>query len=115
MKLSKEEKELVIKLRAEKASEKPFKIAYAKHDLYIFHSHDMNYEISGWLFSPEEKNEEIANFISEFELVVNKGVKFECYLGDDGIPSWYDTEYGLEYLSEDWAEKNLEKFKLIKK
>jgi len=110
MKLSKEEQEMVLKLRAEKEAEKPVKSGVLKHNLYRVN--EQRFTIDGWLFSEEEKAKIINRFDDRFTLIP-KGTEMVCYI-EDGEESWYDDD-SLNGLSADWADENVTDIKKLRK
>lgn len=111
MKLSKEEKDLIFKKRAEEEAEKPVKIGFAKENLYKVN----DYRNDNWFASESEKIALIKDFENYIELSVPKGTEFECYI-DNNEEFWCDTFSGLfSEMPSDWAEKYLDKIKVIKR
>ena len=104
MKLSKTEQELILKHRKKEDANKPKKIGYAKEDLYW--RHDTYTKPNQWIFTLQEKEQEIKYFASQFECVVKAGAKFDCYI-DSGSYRWYDRVFGIEGMDGNWAKKYL--------
>lgn len=92
---------------------KPIKEGFLKEDLYSFDGDSSNYNAyfikhrDFWLYSKKTKDEIIKDFASKFALVLKAGTKFVCFL-DKGKETWFDdVNYGVESMSEEWAEKYL--------
>jgi hypothetical protein len=108
VKLTKEEKELIVERRKQaeaKEQEKAVyasKIGYLKEKLYTIHVD--KYEIEErWLYTEVEKD----NFLQRcVRLICEPGDVFDCYI-DNGKENWYDRKYGLEGLSVEWAKEHL--------
>jgi hypothetical protein len=120
MKLTSEEKELVLKHREQNALNKPQKVGYLKMDLF---SYDTDFGSGGnglafyresdnglWLCDKEVMKTWVRQFKEHFKLEIPKGIKFVCFIDKDGKESWFDDEnYGMEDRSRGWAETFLEK------
>lgn len=105
MKLTEEEKELIIKHRKKEEAKKPKKIGFLKEDLYKVE--DLEYYIYERFFSTSEKEQLIEHFKSNIKLVLSKGSKFVCYIRNDQEQWFDDHNCGIEYMSEEWAAKYL--------
>lgn len=98
----------------------PIKVATLKHDLYDFHAQyagtNRAYyieDVEDWYFTEEVKKQLVQDFLDKFEIMAHKGVRFVCYC-IDGEETWFDDEnIGIENMSSEWAEKNLENFVLV--
>lgn len=109
MKLTKEEKQLILAKRKSEQDDKPKKFAFARSNIYILRKRIEN---SYSIFDEDEKNSAIAN---AFELVIPVGTKFVCFI-DDNEESWYDDiGYGIEAMNHEWARKYLKNIRRIKK
>lgn len=118
MRLSKEEKEIIEKYRANKRTEEernaPKLVGYSKQDLYGISTATLKEVIDGfhgWYLSKKEVDQIINK---SFDLIVPAGTEFVCYL-KNGIESWYDTVYGIEDMNSDWAKEYLKGIKPYKK
>jgi len=112
MKLTEEEKKIILNKRKEEESNLPKKRGILKHNLY-YNSHNI-FGINNYLFTEKQKNDLINDFASNFTLVP-KGTEFICYL-DEGDESWYDCADGcIEAADSDFAKQNLEKIEIIRK
>lgn len=123
MKLTQEEKELILKQRADNDDAKPKKVGYLKMNLYSYDVDRRSCSLGFvresdngmWLCEKETMNNWIKDFKSHFECVLPKGTEFVCYI-DGGEESWYDNiNYGLEDMRSAWAEQYLTNIKWIKK
>ena len=120
MKLTKKEKELILKKRAEEEALKPKKVGYLKEDLYSYENDEgcnlkfyADCESGFWLCNKEQKNKWIEEFSKHFEIALKKGSKFVCYIDDDE-DRWYDDHnYGVESMDAEWAQKFLENIENI--
>lgn len=112
MKLTLEEKQFILNKRKQDDLNKPKKIGYLKHDLFILKESVNRY--SGALLTKLEKDEIIKNFISGFELVSKAGAEYDGFVNEYGDERWYDREYGINGLNDTWAEDNLINIKNIK-
>lgn len=114
MKLTEEEKELIIEKRKKEELNKPYKIGYLAHDLYYRLGED-RHKFDNWLFTQSEYEAEILSFKDRFELI-EKGTEFTGYLNADGNEEWYDCGPGcIEVYGRDWADKHLERIKIVRK
>lgn len=116
MKLTKAEKKLIEELREKQRIEDekntPKFEGTLKHNLYV--AEKGTFEISNWLLSEDELNEEIQSFRESFEIKIPAGSKFVCFV-DNCDQSWYDDVCaGIENMSEEWAKDNLENIKPYK-
>lgn len=110
MKLTEEEKQVILDKRKQENLEKPQKIAILKHNLYYISN---NY--TSWLNNPDECfvskkdiNDLIKSIKENFELTITKGTEFVCFIEKNGQESWYDNEnYGVECMSYTWAQEHL--------
>lgn len=115
MKLTKEEKALILERRKQaeiKEQEKAkyaSKIGYLKENLYAIHvdRHDIE---ENWLNTEAEKDEFLKRCV---RLICKPGDVFDCYI-DNGKENWYDREYGLEGLSAEWAQEHLTNIQDVK-
>ena len=112
MKLTEEEKQIIIDKRKKEEEAKPKKTGILKHDLYhptkmCFEGYDPNKTITYKLFL-----EIVENFKSTF-VKIPKGTEFNCYIEDDH-ELWHNAETGyIEYRNSNWAKENLEKIKKL--
>lgn len=114
MKLTEEEKEIILAKRKEEEKLKPKKTAIAKANIYT--RKDIDFPVDSWFFNTTEKDDCIKEFADTFELAIEKGDSFSCFLEEDGEESWYDNiGYGFENMSSEWAKKYLENIRPIKK
>lgn len=123
MKLSKEEKELILQKRQEEEKNRPQKEGFLKHDLVYFDSRYVEFDI-GDIIDKEEgyylTTDSVAkiiqrcrNLLSVNTIGVKKGTRFDCFI-DDGVEKWYDDAgIGIEEYSKEWAALHLEKIKEI--
>jgi len=122
MKLTEEEKELILKKRAEKKAAEPIKSGVLRHDLFEVDSYGGNIEIEieqGDLldrFLTVEKIEEVAAICRE-QLFggyrLPKGSRFFCYL-KYGAEEWAgDSGYSGYRFDRCWAAEHLENIKEI--
>jgi len=115
MKLSEEEKKIILDKRKEKEDSLPKKIGFLKEDIFSIKDGSSDFEYPNWILSRSEKEECIAKFISEFELAVPAGSQFNCYV-DSAQEQWYDSvNYGIEGMPAIWAKKYLINIKDVKK
>lgn len=122
MKLTEEEKELILKQRAKKKAAEPIKKGTLRHDLFRADSYDTYIEVNVSEFELEsfltaEKMEKVAALLRE-QLFggdkIAKGTKFFCYL-DNGKEKWVgDSGYSGYRFYGDWAAEHLEDIKEIK-
>ena len=86
-------------------------VGYLKEDLYNFHSDsgsNMEFHLpwgNFWLKTKEQKDKLIKSFEGRFELALRKGAKFVRYAEEK---LWYDEDYGVEGMNDDWAQAYLE-------
>lgn len=113
MKLTEEEKQLIIKKRQKEEDQKAKKIGYLKHDLFILNDWNPEEDLD-LLFDEKAKSKIILKFQKAFELVAHKGAQFDCYIDEYNQEQWYDQEYGIEGVSSEWAKKHLTKIKNVK-
>jgi hypothetical protein len=115
MKLSAEEKELILKKRQAKETDKPQKTAVAKTDIWV--GDTTSWRLNEWVFTPEEKDQQLEEIIDNlFTLAIKKGESFTCFINEDGEEEWYDdVGYGIECMDAKWAEKYLTNIRPIKK
>jgi hypothetical protein len=87
------------------------KIGFLKEDLYDFKpKHGID---AFWLSTTTRRNQLIENFKNAFKLVMEKGVKFNCY-DVDGQECWFDSiHYGIEYMDAKWASEYLENIQSV--
>jgi alpha-L-arabinofuranosidase len=112
VKLSKEEQALVLKHRQEQEEDKPKLQGFAKHNIYMVN--DDCYQMGNWWFSQSARDEVIQDFIEHFDLAAKKGSKFVCFIIDKR-QSWYDDDgYGIDNMSDQWAQENLQDITEIK-
>lgn len=113
MKLTEEEKQIIIDKRIKEEGSKPKKTGILKHDLYI--STDMSFE--DYPMNETLTYDQLLEYVEKFkESFVKhpKGMEFECYI-ENGIESWSDVEDGyIECQDAQWAKENLEKIKKYK-
>ena len=124
MKLTKEEKELILQKRKQAESNKPKFTGVLKHDLYWVDECGPEITIditkvivkNGWFLTSENLKELTKLFekrIGKY-IKIEKGSLFDCYI-ENGKESWYDSvSFGIESEDSDWARKNLEDIKEIK-
>lgn len=127
MKLTEEEKELILKKREEEEAKLPKFKANLKHDLFCINAGRPEIRIHirdivndyGW-YTPQEALDKISKKFNERmqELsrpILKKGAEFVCYI-ENGFESWYDYEgWGVEERDSDWAKQNLENIRPYKK
>jgi 5-methylcytosine-specific restriction endonuclease McrBC regulatory subunit McrC len=116
MKLTAEEKQLILEKRAEEESKKPKKHGVLKHDLYglSIYSPELRIDIRdiiegqmGYFVNRQSVDAIIEKVKGEIELSAPKGTKFDCYI-DDGEELWYDAEsIGIEEVDSEWAKLHL--------
>ena len=102
-------------LAEEKEKEnKPIKIGYLKHDVFLVYNREHAVIFDDFVISKQDLKETIKKFLETFHNSIDKiekGAKFECFLFD-GIEYWYDIENkGVDEMESDWAEKHLERIK----
>lgn len=114
MKLTEEEKRLVLEKRKKEEIKLTKKIGYLKEDLYHFSLDDLQLELY-YLVTQEQKEDIIKYFSNNFELVAKKGDPFDCYIEEDGRESWYDREWGIGGMSAEWANNFLENISNVPK
>lgn len=120
MKLTLEEKELILKKRKEEDDEKPKKVGYLKEDLYSYANDrdcDLHFcsdlSMDFWLATEQQKENFIKEFVEHFKRVLKKGDKFVCFIVN-GKEEWYDdVNYDVECMNKEWAETYLENIKSI--
>lgn len=122
MKLTKAEKELILKKRKEEELNTPKKMGFLREDLYIHDTgsmhHSLDFEI-GWgeqsYFTQDSIIELVSRFQNGFKKVLPKGHKFICYINEDGEELWSDYDEGyIEEVDDEWAEANLENIQKFK-
>ena len=122
MKLTEEEKQIILEKRRKKEVEKrekeevekSKKIAYLKEDLY-FCQNDFDVDFYDTFITKIVRDEIIQKITEQFKLAVPKGTEFVCFIEKNGEESWYDNAgYGIEYCSSDWAKKHLINIKKMK-
>lgn len=110
MRLTKEEKELILKRRAEEKTRTAEKIGYLKEDLYWLDVELMQHYIDQIINFPYFTSSELDKMFSDIKqktkCIAVKGAIFDCFI-ENGYESWYDREYELECLSKDFAENFL--------
>lgn len=90
MKLTKEEKELIL---ANRAKSKIIKTGILKQNLYhYFESEHHPHEDEWTYYTLEEQNEEIETFKNKFVLIWPAGFKFACSLDQYGTEEWREYE-----------------------
>jgi hypothetical protein len=97
--------------------DRPVKTGTLKFDLYDFDDFDLDwyytFDPECMYFTKEEVDQCVKELPSKFKIVLSKGTKFVCYLENDR-DSWYDTSnYGVERMSNKWAEKHLENIQVF--
>lgn len=123
MKLTDEEKEVIKKLREEKESDKPYREAFLKHDLWTSDGFSRDFKIE--IDIPRDISEEMTQedvlmltklFQDSFKIILKKGERFVSSIYE-GEELWdnYDSNYGIEEKDNKWAEKHLENFKVLRK
>ena len=114
MRLTEEEKKLILDKREAEESKLLKKTGVLKEDLFIFEG-DVKNDFNGrWLFSLREKESLMRKIEDRFTHSLSAGSIFDCYI-DNGIEFWFDREYGLENLSADWAKDHLKDIKPVGK
>lgn len=125
MKITEEEKELILRKREKDLEDSIYRSAISKCDLYYCSFDQMGCCGSGIMFVEEfdysfvskediEKALEKIKNIYDSYLVLKKGTKFVSYL-ENGVEEWYDDErFGIEGMENDWAEKYLTNFKQLR-
>lgn len=124
MKLTKEEKELILKKREEEDNNKPKFTGEAKHDLYYLKSGrpeiiiDLSSVVRdhGWVFSKKILDKIIVSVNAQINQslikVSDKADMFDCFImGGDEL--WYDRKGYIEESPETWARENLENIKPV--
>jgi hypothetical protein len=119
MKLTSEEKQLILEKRAQEEASKPKKHGVLKHDLYglSIRSPELRINISdivedqmGYFVTAQSIKaifEKVKEEIEADTPDAPKGTKFDCYI-DDGEELWYDAEgIGIEEVDSEWAKKHL--------
>jgi hypothetical protein len=125
MKLTEEEKELILKQRAKKKAAEPIKSGVLQHDLFkvcdSFAYYTIEIDVSemdsntGW--ETEEGIDKISALCREQLLrsdKIPKGTKFFCYMTDGGGEWVGDSGYSGYAFYNDWAAEHLEDIKEIK-
>lgn len=94
------------------------KTGQLKCDLYHYRSQD-RYSVFRFAFPPhglftkKEIDDLVKEFRGNFECVLKKGTKFECYIVDDR-ERWFDAvNWGIEEASESYASEYLENIKEV--
>jgi len=114
MKLTEEEKQIILKKREKEDRNKPKKTGVAKTNIYT--RIDIDFPIDSWFFNTTEKDDCIKKFADTFELAIKKGNSFSCFIDEDGEESWFDDiGYGFEQMNSEWAAKYLDNIRSIKK
>ena len=115
MKLSEEEKQLILEKRRQKEAEKPIKVGYLKHDLYRIPSEKFNLLRFDWMITKDQK-EKLINILNEdIVLELPKGSEFDCYL-ERGNECWYDQDSGsIAGADSEWAKEHLKDIKSLRK
>jgi len=121
MKLTKEEREVILKLRKEQDENSPKKRGYLVKDLYSYPCSDCDFtpifESSEpfWLCDKNQIDKWKQEFDENFKKVLKKGAEFVCYIINNE-EHWYDDEnYGVEDMNASWAKKYLSNIKDIEK
>lgn len=133
MKLTKAEKELILKKRAEEEANKPKKKGYLKHDLYdssrvggsieeLLEKYRIFAKKKSYFHSLDDLKEfleaqkhllGVFSDLSEIQPTLQKGTEFDCYIAD-GEELWYDSVgYGIEEAPKSFAERHLENIEAI--
>ena len=124
MKLTKEEKDLILKKRLDEESTRPKKTATLKVDLYEYDTDDRSCDLGYYresenymcLCEKHTMDKWIKEFKEHFVLELPKGTPFVCYIYGDGKEYWFDdVNYGIEEMGSEWASKFLENVKDIPK
>lgn len=117
MKLTKAEKELILKKREEEENQKVKKTGVLKHDLFYLESRypEVRFPLDdlvseyGWWFTKDQLLVVVEQIKDELfgALKAPRGTNFDCYI-EDGEEIWYDSHgIGIEGYNSDWAKKNL--------
>jgi len=111
MKLSPEEKQIILKIRQKQENLKPKMTATLIEDLFYLNE---RIAIDPVFYSKSKKENIIENIQYNFQLACKAGAIFDCYIEEDGRQSWYDRVFGVEAMPEAWAKIHLTNFKPVK-
>lgn len=93
--------------KEEEARWKTIKRATLKHDLFLLREKRI---YGNWV--NEKELEEIKNNL--YIMHVPKGTEFECIMLDNKWNMWFDCDgVGLEEMSDEWANENLENIESV--
>lgn len=113
MKLTEEEKQIILNKRNKEEEAKPKKTGILKHDLYFPQQLDFQGYNPNVPITYSTLLETVEKFKSTF-IRIPKGTEFHCYV-EDNQELWHDIEDGyIEYKNYEWAKENLEKIKKYK-
>jgi hypothetical protein len=115
MKLTQQEKLLILEKRKEEESNAPKLIGTLKEDLYCPIQEE--FELP-WIMSKTKRDYYINNMQANFKLAVKAGAKFVAFVEDDGAELWFEDDenrFGIENMSSEWAREHLTNIKPIKK
>lgn len=105
MKLTKEEKQIILNHRKNEEQKEIKLMGISKEDLYILDSSFLDF--SYYILPKEQINAEMINFVAK-SILLPAGTKFVGRINLDGTEWWFDKEgLGAEWLQKEWAEKNL--------
>lgn len=108
MKVSEEERQLILSKREKEGFYEPKKVGFLKEDMWIFHNSSSEFislnKISIW--STTEKEEILQHLKDWFELLLPARAKFYCYI-DENVEYWTGPDDGFESMNSVWAKKYL--------
>jgi hypothetical protein len=98
------------KKKEQEELDKTVKKGYLKEDLYTLNNGESIYELTtdDFYYGETQMIKEVKAFKDSFELVLEKGTEFDCYLYN-GYETWSDNaNYGVEDMDSEWAKRWLE-------
>lgn len=112
MKLTDEEKAIILAKREKEEVNKPYKKGNLKHNMYYLN--DLEYEMDSEFVVTAEERIELINLFKENFNLIKKGLGFTCYLNEEGQEEWCDNGPGccVDYPKE-WADEHLENIKVL--
>jgi hypothetical protein len=89
-------------------------VGYMKEDIRYIGSASININFGDYIVTDSKFHDIISEFIKSVDLI-KKGTKFvKIQFEEEDEGSWYDdTNFGIENMDDDWANKYLEKIEKI--
>jgi hypothetical protein len=121
MKLTEEEKQIILEKRKQENWDRPKIQGFLRHDLtenpFYGSSNFGKHFPPEYYITKEEFLDGIEKIKKEFDddLTISKGSRFVCYIDEDGTEEWYDgVNFGIEGMGEEWSKKHLENIRKIR-